>query len=133
MSTEPHQPPEDHDDPLATNDPIWDTLGKAPLREPDGWFAARTLARVRTEQASPVKTPAAAGWLRWLWAPAAAMALLFAGLWIGGAPSPTAIAVVEPVTAPAVAEPSDDLHEAFTYLANSDDGTEEEIWLVTTL
>jgi hypothetical protein len=27
------------------NDPLWDLLGRAPRPEPDGWFAARALAR----------------------------------------------------------------------------------------
>ena len=30
-------------------DPLWRALGRAPLPEPDGWFAARTLARCRNE------------------------------------------------------------------------------------
>jgi len=31
------------------HDPVWRLLGRAPLPEPDGWFAARTLARCRSE------------------------------------------------------------------------------------
>lgn len=36
-------------DPLHAGDPLWDLLGRAPMPEPDGWFAARTLARCRSE------------------------------------------------------------------------------------
>ena len=32
---------------MEPRDEIWDLLGQAPLQEPDGWFTARTLARVR--------------------------------------------------------------------------------------
>ena len=36
-------------------DPMWQLLGSAPLQEPDAWFAARTLARCRSEgQEAPV-------------------------------------------------------------------------------
>jgi len=31
------------------NDPLWHLLGQAPRPEPDGWFAARALARCRHE------------------------------------------------------------------------------------
>jgi hypothetical protein len=31
------------------NDPVWRLLDRAPLPEPDAWFAARTLARCRHE------------------------------------------------------------------------------------
>lgn len=31
------------------NDPVWRLLARAPRPEPDGWFAARTLARCRHE------------------------------------------------------------------------------------
>ena len=37
------------DAPLDGHDPVWRLLGRAPLPEPDGWFAARTLARCRSE------------------------------------------------------------------------------------
>jgi hypothetical protein len=41
--------PHDHlnDSEMDPSDPLWELLGHAPLREPDGWFAARTLARCR--------------------------------------------------------------------------------------
>jgi hypothetical protein len=31
------------------NDAVWSLLARAPMPEPDAWFAARTLARCRTE------------------------------------------------------------------------------------
>jgi hypothetical protein len=34
---------------LDENDPVWRLLARAPRAEPDGWFAARTLARCRHE------------------------------------------------------------------------------------
>src|SRR5271170_4257268 len=34
---------------LDENDPVWRLLARAPRPEPDGWFAARTLARCRYE------------------------------------------------------------------------------------
>lgn len=37
------------DVPFDEHDPVWRLLGRAPLPEPDGWFAARTLARCRSE------------------------------------------------------------------------------------
>jgi hypothetical protein len=38
-----------HDARLDENDPVWRLLGRAPLAQPDAWFAARTLARSRHE------------------------------------------------------------------------------------
>jgi hypothetical protein len=35
------------DERTEANDPVWSLLARAPLPEPDGWFAARTLARCR--------------------------------------------------------------------------------------
>lgn len=35
------------------NDPVWKLIERSPLPAPDGWFAARTLARCRREQAIP--------------------------------------------------------------------------------
>jgi hypothetical protein len=34
------------------SDPLWRLLGESPRPEPDGWFAARTLARCRNEAAN---------------------------------------------------------------------------------
>jgi hypothetical protein len=39
--------PGNHDPQLDDHDPVWQLLARAPLREPDGWFTARTLARCR--------------------------------------------------------------------------------------
>ncbi len=58
---------------MEPNDPIWKLLEKAPLREPDAWFAARTVARLRREVRP-------AGWRRFLpmtaWAGATAAIVL---------------------------------------------------------
>jgi len=35
-------------------DPVWRLMGRAPLPEPDAWFAARTLARCRSEGRSAI-------------------------------------------------------------------------------
>jgi hypothetical protein len=35
------------DSKLDINDPVWRLLERAPMRQPDAWFAARTLARCR--------------------------------------------------------------------------------------
>src|SRR5271155_5661436 len=47
----PNDPPQDvrldENDPF--DDPLWHLLARAPRPEPDGWFAARTLARCRHE------------------------------------------------------------------------------------
>jgi hypothetical protein len=43
----PNDPPMDAR--LDENDPVWRLLGRAPLPEPEAWFAARTLARCRRE------------------------------------------------------------------------------------
>jgi hypothetical protein len=44
MKPGPHDPvPQDE------HDAVWRLLGRAPLEEPDAWFAARTLARCRHE------------------------------------------------------------------------------------
>jgi len=37
------------DVPFDEHDPVWRLLGRAPLPEPDAWFAARALARCRSE------------------------------------------------------------------------------------
>jgi hypothetical protein len=37
------------DVPFDEHDPVWRLMGGAPLAEPDAWFAARTLARCRSE------------------------------------------------------------------------------------
>ncbi len=63
----PHDPAPDarldESDPLA--DPLWRLLGRAPLPEPDAWFAASTLARCRHEgQAAVSKIRLAPIW-RW--------------------------------------------------------------------
>jgi hypothetical protein len=41
----PDQQPDES--PLDSNDPVWQLLGHAPLRQPDAWFTARTLTRCR--------------------------------------------------------------------------------------
>jgi len=38
---------DNHDPRLDDHDPVWQLLARAPRPEPDGWFAARTLARCR--------------------------------------------------------------------------------------
>ena len=35
---------------MDKQDPLWEVLGKSPQREPNPWFAAKTLARYRREQ-----------------------------------------------------------------------------------
>jgi anti-sigma-K factor RskA len=44
-------PPNDspQDARLDENDPVWRLLARAPRPEPEAWFAARTLARCRSE------------------------------------------------------------------------------------
>ena len=57
------------------NDPVWALLGRAPLPQPDAWFAARTLARCRSAVAAhPV--PA---WERvWRWSLGSGVAISLA-------------------------------------------------------
>jgi hypothetical protein len=51
-------------------------LGKAPPPKAPAWFAAKTLARLREEEARPER-----GWVwRWVWAAGAAAVL--AGAWL---------------------------------------------------
>jgi hypothetical protein len=38
------------DEIAESQDPVWRLLARAPLPEPEAWFAARTLARVRKER-----------------------------------------------------------------------------------
>jgi len=45
-------PPGDDLDPR--HESVWRVLGRAPLPEPDAWFAARTLARCRSEKQAPL-------------------------------------------------------------------------------
>ena len=40
---------------LDENDPVWRLLAESPRPEPDGWFAARTLARCRNERLEPAR------------------------------------------------------------------------------
>jgi hypothetical protein len=61
-------PPSDFEpDPLRDeNDPVWNLLARAPLAEPDAWFAARTLARCRNEKLGMEPSAQNAGWfIRW--------------------------------------------------------------------
>lgn len=51
-------------------------LGKAPPPKAPAWFAAKTLARLREEEARPER-----GWVwRWVWA--AGVAAVLAGAWL---------------------------------------------------
>ena len=51
-------------------------LGKAPPPKAPAWFAAKTLARLRKEEARPKR-----GWVwRWVWA--AGAAAILAGAWL---------------------------------------------------
>jgi hypothetical protein len=52
-------------------DPLWKLLGSAPLEEPEGWFTARTLARLHHQ-------PKTSWWVlpRWIWAGSLACLLL---------------------------------------------------------
>jgi hypothetical protein len=51
-------------------------LGKAPPPKAPAWFAAKTLARLREEEARPER-----GWVwRWIWA--AGVAAVLAGAWL---------------------------------------------------
>jgi hypothetical protein len=38
------------DELAETRDPVWQLLARAPMPEPEAWFAARTLARVRQDR-----------------------------------------------------------------------------------
>ncbi len=58
--------PSNHQEPAwpvsPEEDPVWKLLGSAPIQEPEGWFTARTLARLRHQ-------PQSSWWAlpRWVW------------------------------------------------------------------
>jgi hypothetical protein len=75
--------PNDHVDDmrLDEDDPVWRLLARAPRPEPDGWFAARTLARCRHEGCME----SGVIWLArmWRWALAGGLALSIALAFVG--------------------------------------------------
>ena len=62
---------------LDENDPLWRLLDRAPLPEPDGWFAARTLARCRHEGLRLESGVVSLVWM-WRWALGGGLALAMA-------------------------------------------------------
>lgn len=98
---------------MESNDPVWKLLERSPLPEPDAWFAARTVARLRREQSRPT-------WQRRLW-----MSLAWA--------SSTAVVTILAVHFMSV-QPQPEAHtakiqEALNFIA--DRGTETDLWLAT--
>ncbi len=72
-------PPNDpsRDMQLDENDPVWRLLARAPRPEPDGWFAARTLARCRYE-GSRMESGVGSFARMWRWALGGGLALSMA-------------------------------------------------------
>lgn len=98
---------------MEPNDPIWKLLEKAPLREPDPWFAARTVARLRRER-HPALRRRLLGALAWVTS-TVAVAVLSVHFWgVQNNPSHSNTAKVQ---------------EALNFIA--DRGTETDLWLAT--
>lgn len=98
---------------MDSNDPLWQLLGKAPLRQPDAWFAARTVARLRHEARPSI-------WAVW-------RRVLSLSAWTGAA---AAIAVFATIHFMEPVKPGHDtakIQDALNYIA--DRGTESDIWL----
>jgi hypothetical protein len=105
---------------MEPNDPIWKLLGKAPLQEPNAWFAARTVARLRRE----AKQPAPSLWRRLLpvsaWMGATAVVVVACVLSFGGNPP-------RPVPTSAELSHRAKIQDALNYIA--DRGAETDQWL----
>jgi hypothetical protein len=96
------------------SDPLWRLLGTAPLPEPDGWFAARTLARCRHEEIEQDVCPTA----RKSW-------VTFAGMWRwalgGGLALSMAVAfMVSQIQAEKATTKQKSVQEAFEIVASMD-------------
>jgi hypothetical protein len=99
---------------MDSNDPLWQLLGKAPLREPDAWFAARTVARLR-RQARPTI------WAAW-------RRIVTVSAWAGAATAVTLMLTVH--FAGLTLHQNHDtakIQDALDYIA--DRGTESDVWL----
>lgn len=133
------------DDPFPKGDALWEALGGAGLREPDGWFTARTLARARRAEAGSRQD--GWGWLRRMLGPVAvgaaaavALAVLIAERERGGPAAPAmAMAEVEVMAPPsrtvpeaaAAAPATTPYDEAFEFLAASNTSATEDVWAGT--
>jgi hypothetical protein len=93
------------------NDPLWDLLGRAPRPEPDGWFAARALARCRHER--PGGDAVVAGYGRfaqvWRWALGGGLAVAMAVAF-----------VVTQINPPEKVDNQKNVQEAFEIVASID-------------
>jgi hypothetical protein len=88
---------------------VWRLLGRAPMPEPDAWFAARTLARCRSEKQEAVSLTRV-----WRWA-------LGGGLGICLAVTLLVAQVSQVAPAPAQnADQQKNVQEAFEIMASSD-------------
>lgn len=101
---------------MESNDPIWKLLDRSPLPEPDAWFAARTVARLRRER-RPSWTRRLAGAFAWVGS-TAVVAVLAVHFW--GAQ-----------TVPAHSANTAKIQEALNYIA--DRGPETDLWLATSI
>lgn len=101
---------------MESNDPLWKLLDRSPLPEPDAWFAARTVARLRRER-RPSWTRRLAGALAWVGS-TAVIAVLAVHFW-GAQPAPKQGANTAKI------------QEALNYIA--DRGSETDLWLATSI
>lgn len=101
-------------------DALWDLLGRAPLPEPDGWFAARTLARCRNASLTPEAAPVPSWRMRWRWILGAGLACALAA---GG---------LEKVHRHEVRQQRHDVQEAFEIVASLDSDSSSS-WLDSSL
>lgn len=99
---------------MESNDPIWKMLERSPLPEPDAWFAARTVARLRREQ-----RPSLLKRFATLFAYASSTAVV-------------AFAAFHFLSAPVVSENGGNtaqIQDALNFIA--DQGKETDLWLAT--
>jgi len=99
-------------------DPLWRALGRAPLPEPDGWFAARTLARCRNEALAADSGGTVSLARVWRWALGGGVAICMA----------LTLAVTQQVgqVHTATVDNQKNVHEAFEIIASIDNNSSSD-------
>ncbi len=100
---------------MESNDPVWKMLERSPLPEPDAWFAARTVARLRRE-ARPSAAKRFMALFAWTGSTAVVLVAAFMAFHFWAAPVKT-----DGETAK--------IQDALNFLA--DRGKETDLWLAT--
>lgn len=97
---------------MESNDPVWKMLERSPMPEPDAWFAARTVARLRRE----ARPSAAKRFLAFFTLAGSTAVVAFMAFHFWAAPVKTGGDTAK-------------IQDALNYLA--DRGKETDLWLAT--